>query len=393
VWQSRDQAGHLQLLPFVDRVTHMAEARWTSPLAVTVDGTWPPGAYLIVLVSSLGARYYVPLTVRDDTSRSALLLVDATTTWQAYNTWGGCSLYACPAAAGHARATVVSFDRPYAQNDGSADFLDHELPLVSFVERLGLDVTYVTDVDLDRDPSLTLAHRGVLSLGHDEYYSTAMRQSLESARNAGVNLAFLGANAVYRHVRLEPSWDGRPRRREVDYRSTADPGAAHDPMAATVQWRDPPLRDPENALIGIQYGCAPMQGDLRVVDPSNWLLAGSGTSAGAVYPGLVANEFDTFTPNDKSPPDLELLADSPVRCLGHLAYADMSWYSAPSGAGVFATGTIHWICNLDATCGGPVQEQAFVERVTLNLLAGFAAGPAGRAHPSVGNVRDVVEHR
>jgi hypothetical protein len=395
VWSSRVQPGSVQPAPFRDPVTHMAEARWSSPLAISIDSTWTPGAYLLVLVSSSGGRQFVPLTVRDDASKAALLLVDATTTWQAYNEWGGCSLYACPGVKGAHRATIVSFDRPYAANygRGSADFLDHELPLIALVERLGLDVTYVTDVDLDRDPQLALAHRAVLSLGHDEYYSTAMRSALEEARDAGVNLAFLGANAIYRHIRLEPSWDGRARRREVNYRSTKDPGALHDPSAATVQWRNPPLNDPENALIGIQYGCAPMSGGLRIVDPSAWLLDGTGVSAGTTFPGLVGNEFDSLTKNGKTPANLQLIADSPVRCLGKAYFADMSWYAAPSGAGVFASGTVHWICTLDGTCPAPPDEVAFVVRVTENLLAAVQAGPAGAAHPSHTNVSGVVANR
>jgi hypothetical protein len=255
VWRSGPQPGLRQAGPVVDPGTHMAEARWRPSLRVTIDGNWVPGAYLLVLRSSVGDGHYVPLTIRDDASRAPLVIVDAVTTWQAYNTWGGCSLYMCPTVKHVKRATVVSFDRPYAHefNLGSADFIDHELPLIALAEQLGLNVTYVTDVDIDRDPGLVRRHKAVVSLGHDEYYSSAMRQALIDGRAAGVNLAFFGANAMYRHIRLEPSWDGRPQRREVNYRSLKDPAAATNPSEATVQWRDPPDPRPEAAVIGAQY--------------------------------------------------------------------------------------------------------------------------------------------
>jgi N,N-dimethylformamidase beta subunit-like, C-terminal len=388
VWRSPPVQGRVQGAPTVNPVTHTAEARWSPSLKVTIGDDWLPGDYLLVLRSSDGAAHDVPLTVRDDDSNAALVVVNAVTTWQAYNTWGGCSLYVCPGIKGATRATVVSFDRPYARsfNDGSADFLDHELSLVALTEQLGLDATYVTDVDLDRDPSLVKRHRGLVSLGHDEYYSSAMRGALVDGRDAGVNLAFLGANALYRRIRLEASWDGRPRRLEVNYRTMKDPAAAKDPKAATVQWRLPPLNAPEAAVVGVQYACSPVSADLRVVDPSAWVFAGTGVTASTTLPNVVANEYDRVFPGSFTPANLEVLAHSPLTCRGKADFADMAYYAAPSGAGVFASGTIHWICSIDGLCPTTPAAASIVRQVTANVLVTFAAGPAGALHPSTANV-------
>ena len=391
VWRSAPQPGRVQPKATVDEKTHTAVAPWAPSLAVTVRPDWLPGDYLFVLRSSDGGAHYVPLTVRDDTSTAALVVLNAVTTWQAYNPWGGCSLYMCPGLKGVSRATVVSFDRPYAHafNDGSADFLDHELSLVALVEQLGLDATYDTDVDLDRDPGLVRKHRGVVSLGHDEYYSSAMRGALVDARDAGVNLAFLGANALYRRIRLEPSASGQPRRLEVNYRSMKDPAAAKDPKAATIQWRLPPLNAPEAAVVGIQYACSPVSADLHVVDPSAWVFAGTGATAATVLPGVVANEYDRVFRGSFTPDNLEVLGHSPLTCRGKADYGDMTYYSAQSGAGVFASGSIHWICSIDGLCPTTPEAAAVVRQVTQNVLVTFAAGAAGTAHPSVSNVAAV----
>jgi hypothetical protein len=392
VWTSTSQPGRRQAKPYVDPKTHMAEARWEPSLAVPITSDWPPGTYLIVLSTDGGGHIYVPLTVRDDNSTAALVLISEVTTFQAYNPWGGCSLYTCPGLKGVKRADVVSFDRPIARTyaHGSANFIDSELPLIGMVEQLGLDVTYVTDIDVHRDPSTLLHHRAVLTLGHDEYYSRSMRDGIQAARDQGVNLAFFGSNAMYRAIRLEPSWDGRPYRREVNYRSMkGDAVAAKDPKQATVQWRDAPLKDPEASIVGIQYGCAPMQGDMRIANPDNWIFDGTGAKEGTLLPGLIASEFDAATRSPSTPSNLELLAHSAVRCLGKVAVADSSWYSAPSGAGVFASGTNHWICAVDRGCADPASA-AIIRRATINILSAFAEGPAGAAHPSVPNLRSIL---
>ena len=52
--------------------------------------------YLLKLVSSVGGQAYIPLIVRNDASHAALVIQHQVTTWQAYNTWGGRSLYVGP---------------------------------------------------------------------------------------------------------------------------------------------------------------------------------------------------------------------------------------------------------------------------------------------------------
>ena len=83
-----------------------------------------------------------------------------------------------------------------------------------------------------------------------------MRKNATAARDAGVSLAFFGANDMYWHVRLTSSPLGLDRV-VVCYKSaTLDPLAASDPGAVTVRWRDAPLNQPEAQLMGEEYGGA-----------------------------------------------------------------------------------------------------------------------------------------
>jgi len=326
------------------------------------------------------------------TSRAALLVQNAVTTWQAYNLWGGFDLYQGPGGAFSTRSRVVSFDRPYGQaGQGAGDFLGNEYPLVRLVESLGLDVTYWTDVDLHERPAWLRRHRALVSLGHDEYWSTAMRGGAEVARDRGVNLAFLGANAVFRHIRLAPSPLGADRE-EINYKpqsARSDPAWRTDPKEVTTDWREPPLDDPESTLLGDLYECNPVDAAGVVVDPSAWVLAGTGVQPGTRLPGLIGPEYDRVQAGAPRPAGVELLLHSPLRCRGHASLADVTYYTAQSGAGVFDTGTSSWVCQLDAACADHRNAPAtarVVRQATVNLLRAFAEGRAGRGWPTRPNL-------
>lgn len=389
VWRSGELAGRVQPEPFRDPATNLIEARWTEPTAIGVDDAWPPGMYLLKLEAADATSSFVPVVVRDDHSAAPLAVISEVTTFQAYNTWGGCSLYQCPGITGQKRAKVVSFDRPYGTGGGASDFVAFDASLVSLVEELGLDVSYWTNLDMEERPNLVLGpeRTAIVSLGHDEYYSRPMRDLLVRARDSGTNLAFLGANAIYRKIRWEPSWDGRPLRRMVNYRDTSDPISKTNPAETTVQWRSPPLSAPEATIVGIQYECAPTKADIRIVDPSAWVFENAGVTDATVLHGIEGEEYDRWFPD--SPPNLQVLAHSPVTCGGKSSFADMSYWSTPSGGGVFATGTNRWTCAITQACGptAPVSDEdaKIVKAVTANVLREFSAPRAGERHPASPN--------
>ena len=383
VWRSDPQPGVIQPAPTVEAATKTGTAPWPASLTVTTDMTWPPGQYLLRLETLNGGATFVPVIIRDDGSHSDLLVQSAVTTWHAYNGWGGASLY----QGNKGRADVVTFDRPYTGN-GSGEFLGREFEFIYLAERLGLDVSYWTDIDLHERGELALNHRAVVIPGHDEYYTVEMRQALERARDAGVNLGFFGANNIYRRIRLEPSNLG-PNRRQVNYRDASrDPLNGKDPARVTTSFREAPAANPESSLVGNYYECNPVSDDWVVADASAWMFEGSGFVNGERIRDMVGNEYDRVTPGVPTPANIQILAHSPVNCRGLSSFADSTWYSAPSGAGVFSAGTFGWSPLLDADCppGPPTTGECKLVKVTENLLRAFAAGPAGAAHPSVSNV-------
>lgn len=389
VWKSAPQRGVKQPPPVLLPPTNTVRAPWQPSLTVDT-ANWLPGDYLFRLDAQDGSQQFVPLTVRTPSNAGRIVVVNAVTTWQAYNRWGDYSLYESRSGKAAERSRAVSFDRPYQAEtmQGAGDFLYFELPFLLFAERSGLSLGYATDVDLHADPHLLDGAAGVVTLGHDEYWSGNMRNNVAAARDRGVNLAFLGGNEIYRHIRLDPSPLG-PDRVEIDYKNfAADPASKTNPLDATQEWRVGPQPRPESALLGNYYKCNPVQGDMVTADADNWLLTGL-VRPGQVLPGLIGNEYEQVDLGVPTPRPIEVLFHSPVTCDKRPGFSDASYYTTPSGAAVFSAGTQYWICGLDPACpnGGknPVVAQA-IGGITTRLLTAFAAGPAGRAHPAVDNL-------
>jgi hypothetical protein len=164
-----------------------------------------------------------------------------------------------------------------------------------------------------------------------------------------------------------------------------------DNSETTQDWRDPPDPRPESALTGVFYECNPVSAAYVVYDAGNWIFAGTGARDGTSFPGLVGPEYDRVNPSVPVPRPIQVLAHSPLTCNGASSNADSAYYTVPSGAGVFAAGTMRWVCSLDRTCGHGVDRagERFTDIATTNLLRVFAAGPAARVHPAQDNLSRV----
>jgi hypothetical protein len=398
VWQSPVETGAVQATCPLTPGTNMVECSWSPSLRVKISKAFVQGDYLFKLTGSGNQQSYVPLTVWDPASHATYLVQNSVLTWQAWNPYGGYDLYvgATPCAPNtypcSSRARVVSFDRPYAATfgEGAADFIGEEYPLIRFMEQHGLDVTYGTDITTDEQPQLLLNHRAVLSLGHDEQWSLAMRNGAINALAHGVNLAFFGASPILRKVRLQASPLG-PDREVVNYRDPqADPDYTTDPSEVSQnEWIQPPANWSPSELVANTYLGAEFDVPLVVTDASSWLYKGTGLQNGSTVPGVIQADYNGYVPSDPNPPNVEILAHSPVKpAVGTDGYADTVYYtSATSKGGVFSSGTNAWIPIMTPCAPGSssCSAAATVSQMTGNILALFGSGPAGVQQPSVAN--------
>jgi hypothetical protein len=375
-----------------DPTTGIIECKWAPAYTLATQTSWTSGIYMAVLTNAQAFQSYIVFAVRDDSRVAALLYQQAVTTYQAYNDYPydsatGKSLYAFNSygkktVSGGPNAVKVSFDRPY-EFDGaggawSQSFLSWEYSYVRWLEKSGYDVTYSTDLDTHTNGARLLNYRGVLSVGHDEYFSKQMYDAFVAARDAGVNIGFFGADAVGWQVRLEPSSTGVANRVLVCYRdATIDPNP--DPTLKTIEWSDPGLNRPEQTLVGVQYqATVPWHGNgwapYVVTNNSSWVYAGTGFNNGDSLPGIVGYEADRFFSGVAVPPSVSgtytLVSQSPLGNGGSSDYSNASIYQAPSGAWVFAAGTTGWGFGLDNYNGYNLADPR-LQLMTANILNRF----------------------
>jgi hypothetical protein len=413
VWESQTLAAHVQPpCPLTAKINMVSCDNWTSSMTMQVTQIFVQGDYLLKLIGTNNEQSYVPLTVWDPDSHAAYVVKNDVFTWQAWNSYGNYDYYqgvgTCPPNVFPlcTRSRVVSFDRPYNDNQGAGQFLSLEAPLVRFMEQHGLDVTYITDATLQDHPDVLANHHALLSLGDDECWSLGERNAVTAADKNGLNLAFFGASAILRHVRTQTSPLGMDREL-VDYRDPAsDPlNGKGDPQDVTANtWGSPPTNLPEVGLIGEDYNGfldPGVSAPLTVTDQAAWIFNGTGLANGASLPGVIASDVDSLEPDPAAahPPGVQVLAHSPLPVKqadansknGSVFYSDMTYYTDPtSDAGVWDSGTGNWIPALAAVCQGtPCPTDTAVAAMTANVLWLFGQGPTGRLRPSLPNWQSV----
>ena len=272
-------------------------ANWSESASWAVPVTAVSGLYLAKLTkTSGGGSSHIPFIVRDDASTAPILLKTSDNTWQAYNPYGGNSLYVGSTSYPNGHAAKVSLNRPYITRAGGGGggpgqdwYMNAEYPMIKFLERNGYNIAYTTDVDLDRSatPITPANHKLIISSGHDEYWSLAERNKIEAARDAGVHLAFFSGNEVYWKVRWENNFRTLVCYKEGTLGENVC-GNKCDPTSAwTGLWRDGAAWDagkPENNLTG-QISWSDVSSAITVTGAYKnlWFWRGTGVA------GLAAN--------------------------------------------------------------------------------------------------------
>ncbi len=379
---------------------------WSQSASWPVPATAVSGIYIAKLVRTDGpsGESHIVFIVRDDSGASPILFQTSDTTWQAYNQYGGNSLYVGSPAG---RAYKVSYNRPFTtRGTGPEDWLfNAEYPMVRWLEANGYNVSYFTGVDSDRLGAEIREHRIFLSVGHDEYWSGAQRTNVEAARAAGVNLAFFSGNEVFWKTRWENSIAGGSTayRTLVSYKET-HANAKIDPLPGvwTGTWRDPrfsPPDDggrPENALTGTIFTVNSGTAAIQVPEPFGKARLWRNTSVASLTAGQTATlsagtlgyEWDENLDNGARPAGLVSLSSTTVSGVEKLqdygsTYAsgtathNLTLYRHASGALVFGAGTVQWSWGLD-TFHDRTASTADVRmrQATVNLFADMGVQPS-----------------
>jgi hypothetical protein len=360
VWSATGVPAELQETP-VDAA--QTGCGWLAVATLPI-GDWRSG-YHRVTVTSGAERADAYLVVRSSPSgpRSPILLVLSTCTWNAYNDWGGPSLYT--------GGTQVSFDRPLARGflvkpephgrkaqdvpdrealgyfrwaeplglspwSGGAGWWSYERQFVRWAEANGFELDVACGPDLETVPGLLEGVRCFLSVGHDEYWTWGMRDALDAHTAAGGNAAIFSGNTCYWQVRIS---DDRTIMTGFKYRADEDPVVGtDDERYLSGAWVDRRIGRPEVSSIGLTFtrggysryglGVPRASGAYTVWRPDHWAFDGTGLAYGdalGLSDAIVGYEVDGCdlttgahglpapTHRDGSPDSLEVLATAPAR--------------------------------------------------------------------------------
>ena len=319
-----------------------------------------------------------------------VVLQTSDATWQAYNTYGGNSLYTCEpdicpptgSPTTYKAAYKVSYNRPFntAADDGGRSWLfsGGEYPMIRFLEANGYNVSYISGVDMHaaRQRAARPQPQGVrLERPRRVLVGVAAHEHGERARDAGINLAFFTGNTGFWKTRWEPSAAGAstPDRTLVSYKDTHF-SAQEDPVAFTGTWRDPRLTTaaagptPENALTGLSFlvnsGTSRDHRPVRVPQHAHVAQHRRDLAARRRHAAAGARTRSatsgTSTPTTASAPaawsSCPRRRRPASRCspttaapsrLGGTATHNLTMYKAASGARVFNSGTVQWSWGLD----------------------------------------------
>ena len=358
--------------------TRYTEADWPVTTSFTVGNDWTPGLYLIISFSAFGQiENAAPLIVRSPVGSSKLMMMQSFLSWQMYNSFGGRSGYLGPGLDGISdsdeRSRVVSFDRPLL-GSGSYSIQRDAIPFIQFVEKEGINVDEVSDLDVNQWPSITTKYSGVIVGGHAEYFTNRMFNTFIADRNDGTNIAILGGNTAYWQTRLEPSKYG-PDRHVVMYRyATEDPD--HNLSEVTIEFTNERINTPPNLISGEQTSGVHVYGTLKPVKIPLWLHVSKTTPIAGLS---TDSEVEATTPNKAEPPKVHILYS------GSLAWRDVAshknfkktpvgqvdWIAFPSGSALFNAGLSTWSCQLSDACidvpfKKPAQE--LIRSITRQIL-------------------------
>jgi N,N-dimethylformamidase beta subunit-like protein len=292
-------------------------------------GDWPSGLYFLRASSPDARLSYAPFIVRPRTfgSQSRVAVVLSTNTWQAYNFrdangdgWGD-SWYVSNAI--HS----VDMNRPFLDFGVPFRFRDWDLNFISWLNKTGKQVEYLSDDDLEglkNGDALARDYDLVVFPGHAEYMTQHAYDVVQRYRDLGGNLMFLSANNFF--------W-------KVERKGQR--------LVRIKQWRA--LGRPESALVGVQYAGSnhgANQAGFVVTGASSapWAFAGTGLGDGDTF-GRYGIEIDERT--DASPPGTQVLARIPDILPNAGKSAEMTYYETPRGAKVFAAGALNFAASVD----------------------------------------------
>ncbi|HAQ07811.1 MAG TPA: hypothetical protein DCR24_09915 [Bacillus bacterium] len=339
-------------------------ALWDTSYKFSIPTNWSTGMYAAKVYDGNNSFFITFIVKEKSPNFSDIGVLASTNTWEAYNSWGGKSLYSYNVVNGVKKYNeIVSFKRPNPGADPSGDaghLANGEKHILGWLERNNHEYSMITDNDVHENPMLLGKFKTIIVSTHSEYWSTRMYDGLQNYLKNGGNVLYLSGNGIYWKValkgdKMEAKKDGGR------HTFTGEPGG--------LFYR---IGKPETALVGVGYRSTgfSVPAPYKVTNPSHWIFANTGISKGDLIGVRGLNTINNSTGGasgwetdqvDQSTPKNAIILAQGTNLVG--AGADMIYYDHPGGGGVFSTGSI--------TFGGSLAVDEKLTRIVDNVLRNF----------------------
>lgn len=369
---------------------------WDIGYNLDVGDDWTPGVYAARIGAPADDPADIFFVVRSAApgSTTPIVVQIPTTTINAYNNWGGASLYSYNSIGSPAHA--VSFNRPQCADAqwpggyGFANEWDARIKAFAYwLEAAGYRADFITSNDLHETAKILQHYRLFISIGHDEYWSRDMRDHFDAHIASGGNAAIFGGNTCYWQIRLEPDErTGDANRRQICHRN-GDRDPAQDPTRKTVTWRE--VGRPENLSFGAGFAVGAWKGagtpkPFKVHRADHWAFFQTGFANGdefgdALNETLLCYETNSVdytydkqgqpfpTGSDGTPLNYEILALAELPDWQIPGNAAMGLFTNPhSGGTVFNAATTDWARGLEGCLRGGDRFQTATAKITRNVI-------------------------
>jgi putative cell wall-binding protein len=343
-------------------------ALWDTSYQLTIPENWSTGMYAAKVYDTHN-HFYITFIVKEKSPENTDIGVLASTnTWQAYNSWGGKSLYTSQLINGTRKYNeIVNFNRPNPGADPTGNvghLANGEKHILGWLERNNHAYSMIAEKDVHDNPALLRKFKTIIISTHSEYWSTNMYNSLESYLKNGGNVLYLSGNGIYWKVafngdQMEAKKDGGK------HAFTGEQGGLFYQIGR-----------PETALVGVGYRSTgfSVPAPYKVVNNSHWIFANTGIENGELIgtKGLnttrdssgAASGWETDQMDKHTPKNKVLLAQGTNKnSKGVNIGADMIYYDHPGGGGVFSAGSI--------TFGGSLAIDEKLTKMVNNVLNNF----------------------
>ena len=236
---------------------------WNLSFSVPIDKSFDDGYYLVILEDDINNKFNFPIIINEENKNSNIAILAPTSTWTAYNAWGGKSLY--HNIIDSSNVYFVSTQRPNTIMFGGKHDIQVEANIFNWFEN-NYNVNIYPDNILDEYPNILNDINIIILSYHCEYISSKTYNKLINlVKKTGKSMISMGGNQIYWKSKWDSKFQIMECRKDLTFfKNTYSLGG---------MWKHNFKN--ESKFLGVRYSDAGYNtyAPYKIVMPSHWLFS------------------------------------------------------------------------------------------------------------------------